>query len=98
MLIAVSLSATIHTDPNGNFRSVIQKPLPSFTQVSQEKVWHQGDLSDAPAKNDYRMEYNEGFDQNQEAPPGMEMWKFTNKYVPNNTHGKISKFSRNTSP
>ena len=24
------------------------------------------------------------------------MWKFTNKYVPNNTHGKISKFSRNT--
>ena len=23
------------------------------------------------------------------------MWKFTNKYVPNNTHGKISKFSRN---
>ena len=47
--------------------------LPSFTQVSQEKVWHQGDLSDAPAKNDYRMEYNEGFDQNQEAPPGMEM-------------------------
>ena len=25
------------------------------------------------------------------------MWKFTNKYVPNNTHVKISKFSRNTS-
>ena len=24
------------------------------------------------------------------------MWKFTNKYVPNNTHGKISKFSRNS--
>ena len=24
------------------------------------------------------------------------MWKFTNKYVPNNTHGKINKFSRNT--
>ena len=24
------------------------------------------------------------------------MWKFTNKYVSNNTHGKISKFSRNT--
>ena len=23
------------------------------------------------------------------------MWKFTNKYVPNNTHGKIGKFSRN---
>ena len=23
------------------------------------------------------------------------MWKFTNKYVPNNTHWKISKFSRN---
>ena len=23
------------------------------------------------------------------------MWKFTNKYVPNNTHGKISQFSRN---
>ena len=23
------------------------------------------------------------------------MWKFTNKYAPNNTHGKISKFSRN---
>ena len=23
------------------------------------------------------------------------MWKFTNKYVPNNTYGKISKFSRN---
>ena len=23
------------------------------------------------------------------------MWKFTNKYVSNNTHGKISKFSRN---
>ena len=26
------------------------------------------------------------------------MWKFTNKYVPNNTHGKISKFSRNIPP
>ena len=24
------------------------------------------------------------------------MWKFTNKYVPNNTHGKIGKFSRNS--
>ena len=23
------------------------------------------------------------------------MWKFTNKHVPNNTHEKISKFSRN---
>ena len=24
------------------------------------------------------------------------MWKFTNEYVPNNTYGKISKFSRNS--
>ena len=24
------------------------------------------------------------------------MWKFTNKYVSNNTHGKINEFSRNT--
>ena len=23
------------------------------------------------------------------------MWKFTNEYVPNNTHGKINEFSRN---
>ena len=28
-LIAVPLSATFHTDANGNFRSIIQKPLPS---------------------------------------------------------------------
>ena len=76
VLIAVSLSATFHTDANGNFRSVIQKPPPSFAQVSQKKVWHQGDLSDTPAKTDYRMESNEGFDQYQEAPPGMEMPKF----------------------
>ena len=76
VLIAVSLSATFHTDANGNFRSVIQKPPPSFAQVSQKKVWHQGDLSDIPAKTDYRMESNEGFDQYQEAPPGMEMPKF----------------------
>ena len=46
VLIAVSLSATFHTDANGNFRSVIQKPPPSFAQVSQKKVWHQGDLSE----------------------------------------------------
>ena len=76
VLIAVSLSVTFHTDANGNFRSVIQKPPPSFAQVSQKKVWHQGDLSDTPAKTDYRMESNEGFDQYQEAPPGMEMPKF----------------------
>ena len=76
VLIAVSLSATFHTDANGNFSSVIQKPLPSFTQVSQKKVWHQGDLSDTPAKTDYRMESTEGFDQYQEAPPGIEMPKF----------------------
>ena len=76
VLIAVSLSATFHTDANGNFSSVIQKPLPSFAQVSQKKVWHQGDLSDTPAKIDYRMESTEGFDQYQEAPPGMEMPKF----------------------
>ena len=76
VFIAVSLSATFHTDANGNFRSVIQKPPPSFAQVSQKKVWHQGDLSDIPAKTDYRMESNEGFDQYQEAPPGMEMPKF----------------------
>ena len=24
------------------------------------------------------------------------MWKFTNEYVPNNTHGKINEFSRNS--
>ena len=76
VLIAVSLSATFHTDANGNFRSVIQKPPPSFAQVSQKKVWHQGDLSNTPAKIDYRMESNEGFDQYKEAPPGMEMPKF----------------------
>ena len=76
VLIAVSLSATFHTDANGNFSSVIQKPPPSFAQVSQKKVWHQGDLFDAPAKIDYRMESNEGFDQYKEAPPGMEMPKF----------------------
>ena len=76
VLIAVSLSATFHTDANGNFRSVIQKPPPSFAQVSQKKVWHQGDLSNTPAKTDYRMESNEGFDQYKEAPPGMEMPKF----------------------
>ena len=76
VLIAVSLSATFHTDANGNFRSVIQKPPPSFAQVSQKKVWHQGDLSDTPAKTDYRMESNEGFDRYKEAPPGMEMPKF----------------------
>ena len=76
VLIAVSLSATFLTDANGNFSSVIQKPLPSFVQVSQKKVWHQGDLSDTPAKIDYRMESTEGFDQYQEAPPGMEMPKF----------------------
>ena len=29
VLIAVPLSATFHTDANGNFRSIIQKPLPS---------------------------------------------------------------------
>ena len=74
VLIAVSLSATFHTDANGNLRSVIQKPPPSFAQVSQKKVWHQGDLFDAPAKIDYRMESNEGFDQYKEAPP--EMPKF----------------------
>ena len=67
VLIAVSLSATFHTDANGNFRSVIQKPPPSFAQVSQKKVWHQGDLSDTPAKTDHRIESNEGFDQYQEA-------------------------------
>ena len=76
VLIAVSLSATSHTNANSNFRSVIQKPPPSFAQVSQKKVWHQGDLFDAPAKIDYRMESNKGFDQYQEAPPGMEMPKF----------------------
>ena len=76
VLIAVPLSATFHTDANGNFRSVIQKPLPSFAQVSQKKVWHQCNLSDTPAKIDYRMESTEGFDQYQEAPPGMEMPKF----------------------
>ena len=76
VLIAVSLSATFHTDANGNFSSVIKKPLPSFAQVSQKKVWHQGDLSDTPAKIDYRMESTEGFDQYQEAPPGIEMPKF----------------------
>ena len=76
VLIAVSLSALFHTDANGNFRSVIQKPPPSFAQVSQKKVWHQGDLSDTPAKTDYRVESNEGFDQYKEAPPGMEMPKF----------------------
>ena len=38
VLIAVSLSSTFHTDANGNFSSVIQKPLPSFAQVSQKKV------------------------------------------------------------
>ena len=31
---------------------------------------------DTPAKIDYRMESYEGFDQNQEAPPWMEMPKF----------------------
>ena len=76
VLIAVPLPATFHTDANGNFRSVIQKPLPSFAQVSQKKVWHQCDLSDTPAKIDYRMESTKGFDQYQEAPPGMEMPKF----------------------
>ena len=76
MLIAVSLSATFQTVTNGTFRSVIQKPLPSFAQLSQKKVWHQGDLSDTSAKIDYRMESTEGFDQYQEAPPGMEMPKF----------------------
>ena len=76
VLIAVSLSATFHADRNGKFRSVIQNPLPSFAQVSQKRVWHQGDLSDTPAKIDYRMESNEGFDQNQEALPGMEIPKF----------------------
>ena len=76
VLIAVSLSAIFHTDANGNFRSVIQKPPPSFAQVSQKKVWHQGDLSNTPAKIDYRMESNEGFDQYKEAPPGMEMPQF----------------------
>ena len=45
------------------------------TGVAKKKVWHQGDLSDTPAKIDYRMESNEGFDQYQEAPPGMEMPK-----------------------
>ena len=44
--------------------------------MSQKKVWHQGNLFDTPAKIDYRMESYEGFDQNQEAPPGMEMPKF----------------------
>ena len=48
VLIAVPLSATFHTDASGDFRSVIQKPLPSFSQVSQKKVWHQCDLSDTP--------------------------------------------------
>ena len=76
VLIAVPLTATFHPDANGNFRSVIQKPLPSFAQVSQKKVWHQCDVSDTPAKIDYRMESTEGFDQYQEAPPGMEMPKF----------------------
>ena len=76
VLIAMSLSATSHTNANSNFRSVIQKPPPSFAQVSQKKVWHQGDLFVAPAKIDYRMESNKGFDQYQEAPPGMEMPKF----------------------
>ena len=76
VLIAVPLSATFHTDANGNFRSVIQKPLPSFAQVSQKKVWHPRDLSDTPAKIDYIMESTEGFDQYQEVPPGMEMPKF----------------------
>ena len=86
VLIAVSLSATFHTDANGNFRSVIQKPPPSFAQVSQKKVWHQGDLSDAPAKIDYRMESNEGFDQYQEALPGMEMPKFMMHLLKKTTH------------
>ena len=76
VLIAVPLSATFHSDANGNFRSVIQKPLLSLAQVSQKKVWHQCDLSDTPAKIDYRMESTEGLDQYQEAPPGMEMPKF----------------------
>ena len=76
VLIAVPLSATFHTDANGIFRSAIQKPLLSFAQVSQKKVWHQCDLSDTPAKIDYRMESTEGLDQYQEAPPGMEMPKF----------------------
>ena len=44
VLIAVSLFETFQTKANGNFRSVIQKPLPSFAQVSQKKVWHQGDF------------------------------------------------------
>ena len=86
VLIAVSLSATFHTNANGNFRSVIQKPLTSFAQVSQKKVWHQGNFSDTPAKIDYRMESNEGFDQYQEALPGMEMPKFMMHLLKKTTH------------
>ena len=81
VLLAVSKSATIHNDANGNFRSVIQKPLPSFAQMSQKEVWHQCDLSDTPAKIDYRMESNKGFDRHQEAPPGTVIPKFHPRIV-----------------
>ena len=37
VLITVSQSATIHNDANDNFRSVIQRPLPSFAQMSQRR-------------------------------------------------------------
>ena len=81
VLLAVSQSATIHNEANGNFRSVIQKPLPSFAQMSQKEVWHQCDLSDTPAKIDYRMESKKGFDRHQEAPPGMVIPKFRPRIV-----------------
>ena len=76
VLTAESQSATIYNKANGNFRSVIQKPLLSLAQVSQKEVWHQGDLSDAPAKIDYRMEFTKGFHRYQEAPPVIVMPKF----------------------
>ena len=76
VLTAESQSATIHNKANSNFRSVIQKPLLSLAQVSQKEVWHQSDLSDAPAKIDYRMESTKGFDRYQEAPPVIVMPKF----------------------
>ena len=37
VLITVPQSATVHNDANDNFRSVIQKPLPSFAQMSQRR-------------------------------------------------------------
>ena len=47
-----------------------------LNRCHKRRFWHQGDLSDAPAKIDYRMESTKGFDRYREAPPVMVMPKF----------------------